>query len=98
MSMVVYGLSFFVNVFFNWCFIFGNLGFPALGVRGAAVGTLIARGTECVLVVLYMLFVEKKVRFTPATLFGSTGGLLGDFVKNSVPVIGNELLLSLIHI
>lgn len=91
-SMVVYGFSFFVNVFFNWCFIFGNLGFPALGVRGAAVGTLIARGTECALVVLYMLFVEKKVRFTPATLFGSTGGLLGDFVKNSVPVIGNELL------
>ena len=91
-SMVVYGSSFFVNVFFNWCFIFGNLGCPALGVRGAAIGTLIARCAELVMVLIYMIFIEKRVRFTPRTLFGPTGGLLGDFIRNSVPVISNELL------
>ncbi|HIV87045.1 MAG TPA: MATE family efflux transporter [Candidatus Pygmaiobacter gallistercoris] len=91
-SMVVYGSSFFVNVFFNWCFIFGNLGCPALGVRGAAIGTLIARCAELIMVLIYMVFFEKKVRFLPRDLFDSNGGLLGDFVKNSVPVISNELL------
>lgn len=31
-----------MNVFMNWVLIFGNLGFPALGVKGAAIGTLVA--------------------------------------------------------
>ncbi len=31
-----------VNVFFNWCLIFGNLGFPKLGLYGAGVATCIA--------------------------------------------------------
>ncbi len=29
-----------LNVFANWVFIYGNLGFPALGVNGAAIGSL----------------------------------------------------------
>ena len=91
-SMIVYGSSFFINVFFNWCFIFGNLGCPALGVRGAAVGTLIARCSEFAMVLVYILFFEKRVRFRPRDLLLPTGGLLGDFFKNCVPVISNELL------
>lgn len=31
-----------LNIFFNWVFIFGNLGAPALGLAGAAVGTVLA--------------------------------------------------------
>lgn len=34
------------NVFFNYVFIFGNLGAPALGVKGAALATVIARAVE----------------------------------------------------
>lgn len=94
-SMVVYGSSFFINVFFNWCFIFGRLGFPALGIPGAAWGTVIARGWECLAALFYMLRIEKQVGFTPRWLFKGKSGLLGDYVKNSVPVIGNELLFGL---
>ena len=36
-------LAFFINVFFNWVFIFGNLGAPRMEIAGAALGTLIAR-------------------------------------------------------
>ena len=41
-SMAIYSCSFFINVFFNWCFIFGKLGFPAYGIKGAAMGTVMA--------------------------------------------------------
>lgn len=91
-SMLVYGTSFFVNVFFNYCFIFGNLGMPRMGVRGAALGTVIARAYECVFVLVYMCRVEKSVRFTPRWLLCAKSELLGDYARNSLPVTGNELL------
>lgn len=46
--------SFFVNAFFNYCFIFGKFGMPRMGVRGAAIGTIIARCIEF-LVLIYVL-------------------------------------------
>lgn len=94
-SMMVYGSSFFINVFFNWCFIFGRLGFPELGIPGAAWGTVIARAWECLVSLFYMLRIEKQVGFTPRWLFKGGSGLVGDYIKNSVPVIGNELLFGL---
>ena len=42
-AMCIYSLSVVVNIFFNYMFIFGKFGAPALGVAGAAMGTLIAR-------------------------------------------------------
>ncbi|MBR3556229.1 MAG: polysaccharide biosynthesis C-terminal domain-containing protein, partial [Oscillospiraceae bacterium] len=36
-------IAFFLNLFFNWVFIFGKLGAPRLELLGAAVGTVIAR-------------------------------------------------------
>ncbi|MFK7824525.1 MAG: MATE family efflux transporter [Oligoflexales bacterium] len=36
-------LSLFLNAFFNWIFIYGNLGIPALGLMGAGLGTLLSR-------------------------------------------------------
>lgn len=94
-SMVVYGASFFINVFFNYCFIFGRLGFPQMGIPGAAWGTVIARGWECMAALVYMLRIEKKVGFTPRWMLRGGSGLVGDYVKNSVPVVGNELLFGL---
>ena len=39
-SVAIYGVSFAVNVFFNYVFIFGKFGAPRMGVAGAAVGTV----------------------------------------------------------
>ena len=43
----------FVNLLFNWVLIFGHFGFPALGVRGAALATVISRLVELGIVVIY---------------------------------------------
>ena len=91
-SMAIYGTSFFVNVFFNYGFIFGNLGMPALGIQGAALGTVIARAYETVLAVFYMQFREKSVGFTLPDLFSLRTRLMPDFIRSALPVTGNELL------
>lgn len=60
--MVAIVLSNMVNIFFNWVFIFGRLGAPPLGVRGAAVGTVIAHGVSFVVLGLYAVFARSVRR------------------------------------
>lgn len=94
-STAVYGISFFVNVIFNYLFIFGKLGFPRLGIVGAAVGTLIARVSEFIMATLYMCFKEKRVRYNYSYVFRRENELLPDFFRHSLPVVGSELIWSL---
>lgn len=55
LGMYILAASMTVNTCLNWVFIFGNLGAPALGVRGAALATLIARSLEVIIVVTHMV-------------------------------------------
>lgn len=54
LGMYILVASMTLNTCLNWVFIFGKLGAPALGVRGAALATLIARMMEVVIVVVHM--------------------------------------------
>lgn len=94
-SMVVYSISLVVNVFFNWIFIFGNLGAPKLGVQGAAIGTVIARITEFTIVLIFMLFFEKKIQYKFKNLIRIDKLMLNDYIRNCTPVLFNELLWGL---
>ncbi len=49
-----------INALLNYIFIFGHLGFPAMGVQGSAWGTLIARAIQ---LLLLLIFVAKKRSF-----------------------------------
>lgn len=48
------------NIFFNWVLIYGNLGFPALGVDGAAIASSLS-GIPGVLILVFYLF-KKQFR------------------------------------
>jgi len=53
-----------LNIFLDYCLIFGKFGFPALGVTGAAIATSLSRGVS-ILIYLFVLFNRKgKVRLS----------------------------------
>ena len=56
-------ISLVINVVFNYVLIFGKLGFPAMGVAGAAAATLIARIVEVCVLVIYVWKFENKLHF-----------------------------------
>lgn len=55
-------LSMIVDVSINYTLIFGKFGFPEMGTKGAAVGTLVARILELVIVVIYLIFADHKLK------------------------------------
>ena len=85
----------FVNLIFNYLLIFGKLGFPAMGVVGAAVATVIARFVECSIVVLwahrsgrcrFIFGVYRSLHIPPQ--------LVRKMLRLGTPLLINELLWS----
>ncbi|NLO10299.1 MAG: MATE family efflux transporter [Clostridiales bacterium] len=68
LPVIITSVSILVNVFFNYGLIYGHMGFPKMGVAGAALATLIARIVECGLL-LALVYSHK-----------AGDGKLGDFV------------------
>ncbi len=95
LSTLIYGVSFFVNVGFNYVFMFGKFGFPELGLVGAAVGTVIARFSELIMATAYMYFKENKVKYNYSYVFRKENELIPDYIRHSLPVVGSELIWSL---
>ena len=87
--------SFFINIFFNWIFIFGNLGAPRLETRGAALGTLIARVVEFTVTMGYFFFKEDRIRMRPGDLRMKCGDLAGEYIRISIPVLISDTLLGI---
>jgi putative MATE family efflux protein len=56
-AMIYNTIANVVNVFFNWCLIYGNLGFPKMGVAGASLATIIGQTTAFV---IGMVVVTRK--------------------------------------
>jgi putative MATE family efflux protein len=80
-----------INIFLNFILIYGRLGFPALGIRGAAIGTVIARMIELSIILIYVIFFEKTVRFSLKKMFAIQKIIVKDFFRYGLPVIANEV-------
>ncbi len=91
-STVVYLISLFINVILNGIFIFGLFGLEPMGVRGAALATLIARIVEFIIVWVYAKKINKVIRFHLKDLFLKDRILMKDFLTYAIPVMLNELI------
>ncbi len=81
------------NITLNWVLIFGNLGSPRLGVRGAALATVISQGVSIITVMT--LARAKKHRYLLALTrhFRWNRELIRLYLKKCFPIICNEVLI-----
>ncbi len=87
-------LSFAVNIGANYIFIFGKLGFPAMGVMGAALGTLVARIVELIVCAVYLLKVEKVLKYRPTKILKlPKPALFKEFKRLGLPAVISDALL-----
>ncbi len=90
-AMYISVITFFVNVLLDWILIFGHFGAPALGIKGAAIATLIARILETLVMIFYVRVVDDQLQFKFKDLLRSDFILLKDFLKYGFPVISGEI-------
>ena len=94
-TMKIYLLALPVNAFLNYCFIFGKLGAPKMGVQGAALGTLLARIFEFVFICGYFFGKDQKIGYRIKDLFGECASLLREYIRVALPVVISDTLLAL---
>lgn len=76
-----------VNCGINYVLIYGKFGFPEMGVTGAAVGTLVARVMEAIVVIVYMVRKEKKLRLHLRDYLHFDTTLFADYAKVTSPIL-----------
>ena len=80
-------VSLLVNVSINYLLIGGRLGFPEMGARGAAVGTLVARVVECAIVAVFLFTREKRLDIRLKDWLRVDRAMLKDYVRVSTPIL-----------
>lgn len=92
--MVAGIISVIVDIVFNYLLIYGKFGFPQLGVRGAAIATLMARIVEVLIVVIWAHIKKKEYEFLQGlyrTLLVPKE-LMTKMIKKGLPIFFNEFL------
>ncbi len=95
LPMLVTVSSLVLNIALNYVLIFGRLGFPAMGIRGAAISAVIARVAECLAIVLITYLKKYPVAAKIKELLGFNPSFAVRIFKPVFPVILNELMWSL---
>jgi putative MATE family efflux protein len=95
LPMVTTIIALSMNAALNYFFIFGAGPIPAMGVKGAAIATVIARITEtCILV--GASYARRYAHAGPLReLLGFKTPYVGHFLRIAAPVVINELIWSL---
>ena len=95
--MIASVVAIFVNLVGNLLLIYGFLGLPALGARGAAIATVISRFVELGVLAVYTGTHSARYGFIVGAFrsLKVPGNLAGKFILKSLPLMANETLWAL---
>ena len=95
LPVVISLVSIFINIVLNYPLIFGHFGAPALGVQGAALGTLIARIIECLSILTIIYIKNGPAAAKIKELIDFNKEFTKKFFITVTPVIINEFMWGL---
>ena len=81
-----------INICLNYCLIYGHFGAPELGIVGAAVATLVSRLVELIIILVYVLCIDKKLKIKLVELLRFDATYFSDYVKVSTPIVLSGML------
>ena len=76
-----------LNILFNYALIFGKFGVPAMGIEGAAIGTLLAQFIGTAFLTVYILYAKPTKKYRCFRFNGLRGILMRDIVAAASPMI-----------
>lgn len=79
----------------GYILIFGMFGLPALGVRGAAIGTASGWTLELILLLILVYTQKTPLAANPLTFFSFDFAFFGRVLKTTLPALANEMFWSL---
>lgn len=88
--MVASFVGLITNGILNYIFIFGKFGLPAMGVKGAALATVIARVLECAVLLTYIYISKGILSVRLKDCVGNSRQLTASTYSAIIPVVLNE--------
>jgi putative MATE family efflux protein len=95
MTVIVAVIALAIKTVLAYLLIFGVGVFPALGVRGAAIGTAFGWTFQCVLLLILVHVLKTPLAANPLTLFRFKRTFAMNVLKTSMPAAINEVLWSI---
>ncbi|MBQ7011781.1 MAG: MATE family efflux transporter [Clostridia bacterium] len=80
------------NIFFNYCLIFGNFGFPRMELRGAALATAIGMAVQALILLGVLVFRNNPFRGPIKDMFDFDAAFVKKYSRIALPVLLNETL------
>jgi putative MATE family efflux protein len=94
MTMIVSVCALVLKTILGYSLIFGHFGLPALGVRGAAIGTATGWAFECILLLIIVYVRKTPLAGNPLTFFHFDRAFLFNVLRTSMPAAINEVIWS----
>ena len=85
--------SVFTNIALNWALIYGRLGLPAMGIRGAALATVLAAGVNAVVLLALARAQRYPYIFHFRRHFRWTRKFIRIYLRKCFPILCNEVLI-----